>query len=562
MRRADRMRRAKNIVWAAAGAYHFTPAFLAFYRDGTPDIYFNSIVGLVHRHYDAAILAEFFRSIDDSLLRDTFSDVVWMGLEHAVYLREIPRRPALEGLRAEHARRFLADQADVSMQELMARDDLVHTLQAARCRECLTGAHGLRNPWERSLYAALAWDGNMGTEELVARARDVLRRYFVFRFRDVLRRRAWHIPLGGRVHALLRRILPMERHFHDALLPVTSSEAGQGGAPFGGLRGLVTGQRPWSAALAADVADAFGAPLISEQARAAIEHEICQGAHREAHIAFTRGCAHEGAQEANRAYLAAHARVCQTGIRQLAARLKNTLAVMRAPLRLAARSGAFAPALVWRAVNLGDRRVFYTSEEIVSADLSVTLLLDASASREAQQGAVAMQAYLVAEALSRVQISVQVVSFSSVWGVTVLSELKPFAGGKSEAALRYAARGWNRDGLALRAVRPLLRGAGKQILIVLTDAHPADVLPLADGALTHDYAGERAVRDAAEAVKDLKKDDVHVVGVMNSVLPETQTDGAARAIFGSSFTRIERPEQLAARVGALVEEQICGGSAR
>ena len=550
------MRRAKNIVWAAAGAYDFAPEFLAFYRDGTPDVYLNSIVGLVHRHYDAAILAELFRFLDGSLLRDTFSDLVWLGLEHAVYLRELPVRPALSGLREEHARRFLADEIDVSMQELMARDDLVHSLQAARCREYLTGAHGLKNPWERSLYDALAFDAALTTEEIDQRARAVLRRYFVFHFRDVLHRRVWHISLGSRLNAFLRRVLPTERHFHDAPLPAAHSEQErQGGSTLGGLRALAADSRPWSARLAREIASEFGAPLVSEHERAAIEHATCQGAHRRAHIAFTRGRANALAQEANRAYLAAHARVYETGIRQLAAQLKNTLAVMRAPLRLSARSGRLAPALVWRAVRLGDGRIFHSREAVILEDFSVTLLLDASASREAQQGIIAAQAYLVAEALSRAQIPVQVVSFSSVRGVTVLSELKPVAGGAGEA-LRYEARGWNRDGLALRAVHHLLRGAGRQLLLVLTDAHPADTLPIADGALAHGYAGERAVRDAAKAVRALRRGGVRVVGVISSVLPEAQTDGAARAIFGTGFTRIERPDQLAARVGALVARQI------
>ena len=49
---AQRQKRARNIVWTAAGRYDFRPAFLSFYADGEPDLYLNSIVGFVHRHYD------------------------------------------------------------------------------------------------------------------------------------------------------------------------------------------------------------------------------------------------------------------------------------------------------------------------------------------------------------------------------------------------------------------------------------------------------------------------------------------------------------------------------
>lgn len=560
MSREKRMRRAKNIVWTAAGAYDFTPEFLAFYRDGTPDRYLNTIVGLVHRHYDAAILGAFFHSLDDSLLRDTFLDVVWMGLEHAVYEREIGVRPALFDLREEHARRFLADQADLSMQELMARDDLVHTLRAARCRACLTGKAGLHNPWERSLYAALAWEGSLATEAIVQRAQAVLHHYFRFHFRDVLHRHAWHISLGSRMNAWIRRAMPMEHRFEDGIVPVHAKEtAAAGGSPLATLRGLVADAAPWTARLAAEIAERFGAPLIAERERSAIECMVCRGAHRKAHLAFTRGRVHSTAREANAAYLASHARVYETGIRQLAAQLKNTLAVTRAPMTLDARCGRLVPSLVWRALHANDGRVFHAGEETPVSDFSVTLLLDASASRKAQQGAIAAQAYLVAAALSRARIPVQVVTFSSVKGCTVLVRLKPFVGGEAKAVLRYEAHGWNRDGLALRAVRPLLAGGrGRPLLIVFTDAHPADTLPLADGMLMRGYAGARAVQDAADAVRELRSGGVRVAGIVESVLPEGETDSAARMVFGHDFTRIDRPEQLAARVGALVARQIRG----
>ena len=55
--RSQRQKRALNMVWTAAGAYDFRPEFLAFHQDGEPDIYLNSIVGFVHRHYDGEKLA-------------------------------------------------------------------------------------------------------------------------------------------------------------------------------------------------------------------------------------------------------------------------------------------------------------------------------------------------------------------------------------------------------------------------------------------------------------------------------------------------------------------------
>ena len=91
---ARRQKRALNIVWTAAGRYDFRPAFLSFYADGEPDLYLNSIVGLVHRHYDAEKLTDYLRNtLDKSLLGELFTERFWLGLESAAYEKELPDRP-------------------------------------------------------------------------------------------------------------------------------------------------------------------------------------------------------------------------------------------------------------------------------------------------------------------------------------------------------------------------------------------------------------------------------------------------------------------------------------
>ena len=49
--RGGRQRRALNMVWTAAGEYGFMPDFLAFHRDGSPDLYLNSVIGFARRFY-------------------------------------------------------------------------------------------------------------------------------------------------------------------------------------------------------------------------------------------------------------------------------------------------------------------------------------------------------------------------------------------------------------------------------------------------------------------------------------------------------------------------------
>lgn len=173
-------RRARNQVWTAAGTYGFSPGFLAFFRDGTPDAYLNAIVGFVHRFYDAEKLLAWLDGLHDSVFSDTLTDVAWLGIEAAALPRAREVAPALDGMQREHAQRFLLElkDVDISMQERMVSASVAHTMKAARCREVLGESTGLRNPWDRGLYEALKLPPLATTDALTAALDDVLHRYF------------------------------------------------------------------------------------------------------------------------------------------------------------------------------------------------------------------------------------------------------------------------------------------------------------------------------------------------------------------------------------------------
>ena len=67
-------RRARNIIWNAAGRYDFEPPFMAFFPNGTPDHYFNMVAGLVEKWLDMKRLWDFFASYETSRRADEFAD--------------------------------------------------------------------------------------------------------------------------------------------------------------------------------------------------------------------------------------------------------------------------------------------------------------------------------------------------------------------------------------------------------------------------------------------------------------------------------------------------------
>ena len=101
-------RRARNLIWNAAADYSFEPDFKAYDEDGRADLYWNSIIGAVRKNYGAETIEGLFESLHGCSKEQLFEQLLWLGLENAVYQREAPRRPALPSLRRSYARRAVA----------------------------------------------------------------------------------------------------------------------------------------------------------------------------------------------------------------------------------------------------------------------------------------------------------------------------------------------------------------------------------------------------------------------------------------------------------------------
>lgn len=551
---AQRQKRALNIVWTAAGRYDFRPAFLSFYADGEPDLYLNSIVGLVHRHYDAEKLTAYLQNtLDKSLLGELFAELFWLGLEVAAYEKELPARPVLASLRRQHAARFLREDVDLSFQQLMMRQELAHNLKCARCREILGGKPELLNPWDRKLYKALQFTGQMSTEEIIDAMERIIKRFFRFHWYGAPRK-ALHFSLSPRLKALLHRILPLHSRYGEdfaagLLLPV-SGEADCGEKSF--WPGAKVGRRS-----EAELSRLYGEPLFSQERLSAIEGKLCRGIHRHAQLWFTREAGEM--QRENWEFFQQQQMWFRTEVRELTRRLQNALLVHRQPMELPARSGRLAPGRVWRGVKLQDSRVFTATEKASYADFSVMLLLDASDSRQGRQMVIATQAYLLAEALGQAGIRLAAAAFFSQGSCTILRLLKGFDDSSSQGIFAYKAQGWNRDGLALRAV-PELWGEipGRKLLFILTDADPSDEQPIpAEGIGTAKiYGGLPAREDAAKGVKYLKVQGFAVMALINSVISAELVTEAAGKIYGSSYIHLQDLSHMASKVGDMLEKEI------
>lgn len=81
-------RRARNIIWNAAREYGFEPPLKVFDPDGRADLYWNSIIGAARRCYGAETVDALFDAIRDADHEEVYEQLLWLGLENAVYQRE------------------------------------------------------------------------------------------------------------------------------------------------------------------------------------------------------------------------------------------------------------------------------------------------------------------------------------------------------------------------------------------------------------------------------------------------------------------------------------------
>ena len=580
-------RRALNIIWTAAGEYGFEPAFMAFTQDGQPDLYMDSIIGYVRKWYDRETMQKLFDTTGSSLMRETFDGILWIGLENCAFEREVRERPVLSELRHACAEMFFEQQFIKSRQQWMAQNSLVYALQSARWNTVLGKEPGLVNPWEKNLFQELAFSGDWDARQIADHAYSVLHRYF--RFSPGRAEHSLLLLLKNRLLSFSTRILPSRMMRAEDL---TFSRDGSG-------NGIITARKSRNAGLltAAEeennriyIQNCFGLPLYNTEESSRIEQLLCSGGHQGCHIYFTDG--HRQAEESidiqtgkepknpasdgqiretirgaqaqaerNRTHYKERLHFYENCIARLSQQIRNALLVYPQPSRVAGRNGRIAPEKIWRAVYLNDERIFTEKFEEEQPDFSVDLMLDASASRLQSQETIAAQAYVIARSLHLCRIPVQVTSFLSLRGYTVI---RRFCGydemDKDGRIFDYFSAGWNRDGLALRDAGHLMQDspAKNRLLIILTDASPNDDRKIpSDRAgghpLSRDYSGEAGIRDTSSEVRALKKSGVQVMAVLNG---EDGSSEAARRIYGDDFVRIENIRRLSDAVGTLLQKKI------
>ena len=314
----------------------------------------------------------------------------------------------------------------------------------------------------------------------------------------------------------------------------------------------------------------YGIGYLSETEEKRRNLLLCRGIHSDCSLYFTEGVLKHAVlrnyqyeyakkqRDKNRYEYYNNHRMVKNNIRQLSDMLKKALVMRDEVQETISDRGRIVPSRLWRVGRSHDSRVFLRNLNHDNSDFVVDVLIDASGSQRKRQGQVAMQAYILSEALSIANVPHRVMSFCTFWDYTILHRFREYEDDRSanENIFEYNTSSNNRDGLAIKAAgyELLNREEEHKILIVLSDGRPYDVILNRPNARNpQPYQGKYAISDTAFEVRKLRSKGVCVLGVFAG---EEKDLPAEKKIFGKDFAYIRDVAGFSGIVGRYLLKQL------
>ena len=314
----------------------------------------------------------------------------------------------------------------------------------------------------------------------------------------------------------------------------------------------------------------YGIGYLSETEEKRRNLLLCRGIHSDCSMYFPEGVLKHAVlrnyqyeyakkqRDKNRYEYYNNHRMVKNNIRQLSDMLKKALVMRDEVQETISDRGRIVPSRLWRVGRSHDSRVFLRKLNHDNSDFVVDVLIDASGSQRKRQGQVAMQAYILSEALSIANVPHRVMSFCTFWDYTILHRFREYEDDRSanENIFEYNTSSNNRDGLAIKAAgyELLNREEEHKILIVLSDGRPYDVILNRPNARNpQPYQGKYAISDTAFEVRKLRSKGVCVLGVFAG---EEKDLPAEKKIFGKDFAYIRDVAGFSGIVGRYLLKQL------
>lgn len=540
-----------NQIYNGAKSYNFKPPLVGFNLSGNPDFYTNLIIGLSIKYFDKDTIDKLFSLRENNKNRDRFDLFAIYLLEDICYKIEYQNRPHIKTLRYDYAREFLADKNDLRRRNLALKENLYYSLIMKKCSDILGIKYKLSEK-ENQIYDNFSLDSSTNPMNLSSRILYLFKKYLNFSEKN-----KYISPLNISFSLFnIKGVYQLERSNRADIFKNKNASTNNFIEKF-------VAQRKNSKR--EEIIRTFGIPLFRLEKELLINEMCAVDKHKKSHVYFTKGeCSNsydiinslnQKARERNYTYYKENENKNKRIINRLAKNIKLSLNSINDSDTYTAKEGMLVGSLAWKA-KVGNNPKIFSKKTYDNKDaFRVTILLDGSNSLLYKQEIVASEAYILSMALSKNNINHRIISYSTVNDYTALTFLKAFDERTDvNRIFSYKTIGFNRDGLAMRAISSITEKKAKnELLLILTDASPSDIKPLiTEGfSLNKPYKGQTALTDYKEEINQLRKKNIKIAALIHKDNPEN-----AAYLFYKDFVRINDLNNLANSGARLIKNQI------
>lgn len=575
--------RIRNLLWTVSGDYKLDmkPDISLFLRSRAIALYDGIKQGALARFYDKDLLGLYLvKKVFLQAGEGELTAVAQLCIEEAIGEKICEERPGIRSMQRE----AFEDILDQEFEEMPSQKDLLGRLKAAVLRRRLDGGE---YRVERRMVPFM---------ELVIRAGKAKDTMELIRVIDELYNTLVD-PMFERLHGNLERVLAVtleeltEYSWEDFLSEEMYEEALESYVEQ--LTTNMTGMEDRSVTEEMEekrhkkknitvvtpemlekaytyVELNYGKTYLSEAEEKRINYLMCRGVHSDCSLYFTEGILKNPAKRnyqyeyvkrlRNKNIWLYHDkhRIVKRNISVLTDTLRKSLVLRSETQTVLSDRGQIVPSRLWRIGRSRDAKLFEQELKGEASEFVVDVLIDASGSQMSRQGEVALQAYIISEALSNVEIPHRVMSFCTFWDYTILHRFREYDDPRTanENIFNYVTSSNNRDGLAIKTAGYglLAREEEKKILIVLSDGKPYDVLVNRPNARNpKPYQGKEAISDTATEIRHLRNLEVSVLGVFAGEEKDLATE---KKIFGKDFAYIRDIKNFSKIVGRYLTKQL------
>ena len=575
--------RIRNLLWTVSGDYKLDmkPDISLFLRSRAIALYDGIKQGALARFYDKELLGLYLvKKVFLQAGEGELTAVAQLCIEEAIGEKICEERPGIRSMQRE----AFEDILDQEFEEMPSQKDLLGRLKVAVLRRRLDGGE---YRVERRMVPFM---------ELVIRAGEAKDTMELIRVIDELYNTLVD-PMFERLHGNLERVLAVtleelteyswedflsEEMYEEALESyveqLTTNMAGMEDRSVTEemeekrhKKKNITVVTPEMLEKAYTYVELnYGKTYLSEAEEKRINYLMCRGVHSDCSLYFTEGILKNPAKR-NYQYEYAKRlrnkniwlyhdkhRIVKRNISVLTDTLRKSLVLRSETQTVLSDRGQIVPSRLWRIGRSRDAKFFEQELKGEASEFVVDVLIDASGSQMSRQGEVALQAYIISEALSNVEIPHRVMSFCTFWDYTILHRFREYDDPRTanENIFNYVTSSNNRDGLAIKTAGYglLAREEEKKILIVLSDGKPYDVLVNRPNARNpKPYQGKEAISDTATEIRHLRNLEVSVLGVFAGEEKDLATE---KKIFGKDFAYIRDIKNFSKIVGRYLTKQL------